>query len=114
MKKSPYFWTLLSAFVMLGLPWVAVTFVKGPDGMAACFILFFAVDPLYCAAAGFTAGRDLRRLWPRPLLAALLFIAGAWLLFDPGEPAFLRYALIYLAIGFAAALTAHALSSKYK
>jgi hypothetical protein len=47
-------------------------------------------------------------------LAALLFIAGAWLLFDPGEPAFLRYALIYLVIGFAAALTAHALSSKHK
>ena len=70
MKKSSYFWTVLSALVMLGLPWAAATFVKGPDG--------------------------------------------TWLLFDPGEPAFLRYALIYLAIGFAAALAAHALSSKHK
>ena len=112
MKTNRFFWPLLCAFVMLVLPWAAVTFVKGPDGMAVCFLLFFAVDPLCALAAGWSAGRDLRRLWPRPLLCAVLFLAGTWLLFDPGEPAFLRYALAYLVLGLAAALVSRLLSGR--
>ncbi len=37
---------------MLALPWLAVTFVKGDAGMAVCFLLFFAIDPLYSVAIG--------------------------------------------------------------
>ncbi len=31
-------WILVSALVMLILPWLAVSFVKGDNGMAVCFI----------------------------------------------------------------------------
>ena len=34
-----------SLFVMWGLPWLAVTFA-GDAGMAVCFVLFFAINPI--------------------------------------------------------------------
>ena len=39
-----------------------------------------------------------------PMITAVLFLAGTWLHFDMGEPAFLLYALIYLLLGTAAML----------
>ena len=32
---------------MLVFPWLAVTFVKSDGGMAVCFILFFALNPIW-------------------------------------------------------------------
>ncbi len=91
-----------SAVVMLVLPWLAVTLLRGDGGMAACFILFFAVDPIFAVLSGIVAGKEMRKLWVLPLITAVLFLAGAWLLFDTGEKAFILYALIYLALGTAA------------
>ncbi|MDO5141594.1 MAG: hypothetical protein Q4D31_01080 [Eubacteriales bacterium] len=53
---------------------------------------------------GARAGARIRSLRMLPLLTAGAFLLGAWVLFDPGEPAFLRYAGGYLAIGTAAML----------
>lgn len=97
-------WLAASAAVMFALPWLAVTFIKGDGGMAACFLLFFALNPLYAILAGVRAGRDPKRLWTLPLLTAAFFLAGTWLLFDMGETAFVLYAAIYLALGAAAML----------
>ena len=102
MKRKLTKWLILSAVIMLLFPWLAVTFVKGDAGMGVCFILFFAVNPVYCAIAGVFAGRDLPRLWFSPIAAAALFIAGTWLNFDMGEPAFILYGGFYLVLGFAA------------
>ena len=96
-------WTTAAVILMIGFPWLAVTFA-GDAGMAVCFLLFFAADPLFSAACGFTAGGDIRRLWMLPLMTAGLFLAGTWIFFDPGEPAFLLYGGVYLAIGAAAML----------
>ncbi len=93
---------LLTITVMLGLPWLAVTFAPGEAGMAICFLLFFAVDPVYAICMGIAAGKELRKLWYQPLLTSLLFLVGTWLLFDPGESAFLQYAFVYLGLGTAA------------
>lgn len=95
-------WKMLTAavLIMLGLPWAAVTFAPGDAGMAVCFLLFFAVDPIYAVIVGCLAGRDVRKLWFQPLLTALLFLVGTWVMFDMGEPAFARYALVYLALGY--------------
>ena len=91
--------------VMLGLPWLAVTCMKGDAGMAACFALFFAVDPLLAVGMGVLAG--LRREWGWPAATAAAFVLGAWLVFEMGEMAFLLYAGVYLAIGMVVmALTA--------
>ncbi len=92
----------LSAFIMFALPWCAVTFVKGDAGMAVCFILFFAVDPVHSLILGVFAGMDIKTMWCLPILSAVFFLAGTWIFFDPGETAFLLYAAIYLALGLAA------------
>ncbi len=102
--KQFFSWLAASAAVMFVLPWLAVTFVKGDGGMAVCFLLFFALDPLYAIVSGACAGRDPKRLWALPLLTAILFLAGAWLSFDMGETAFVLYAAVYLALGTAAML----------
>ena len=93
-------WIIASAVIMLVFPWLAVTFVKGDGGMAVCFILFFALNPI----AGVQASRDVKRFWALPMITAVLFLACTWLHFDMGEPAFLLYALIYLLLGAAAML----------
>ena len=46
MKKNIILWLAVSAVVMLAFPWLTVIFVKGDAGMAVCFLLFFAVNPL--------------------------------------------------------------------
>ena len=46
MKNNFILWIIISLAIMLVLPWLAVFFVKGDAGMAVCFILFFAVNPI--------------------------------------------------------------------
>lgn len=96
------FWILVSALVMLVLPWLAVSFVKGDNGMAVCFILFYLGNPIYSIIAGAYAGKDRKELWIVPVINAVLFLAGAWIIFDINEMVFVLYALIYLLLGIAA------------
>ena len=72
--------------------------------MAACFILFFAVNPLFSMVSGVFAGKDIKRLWPLPIITAGLFLMGTWLFFEMGETAFLLYCGCYLMIGIVAML----------
>ena len=104
MKQSIILWLAVSAAVMLALPWLAVTFVKGDAGMAVCFLLFFAVNPLYSMIIGAFAGKDIRHLWSLPPVSAVLFLIGTWIFFDMGETGFILYAAVYLALGIAAML----------
>lgn len=97
-------WLIASAAIMLALPWLAVTFIKGDGGMAACLVLFFALNPIYAVFTGIYAGRDIKRLWALPTITALFFLAGSWLFFDMGEKAFVLYASVYLFLGAAAML----------
>ena len=99
MKKNIILWLAASAVVMLAFPWLAVTFVKGDAGMAVCFLLFFAVNPLYSVIIGAFAGKDVKHLWSLPVISAVLFLIGTWLFFDMGETAFILYAAVYLVIG---------------
>lgn len=104
MMKKLMPWCVSSAAVMLMLPWLAVTLVKGDKGMAACFLLFFAVNPVYAVCAGAYAGRNIKSAWWLPVITAIFFLAGVWTFFDRGEAAFLQYALVYLLMGIAAML----------
>ena len=97
-------WILATAVIMLVFPWLAVTFIKGDGGMAACFILFFAVNPIYTICSGARAGKDIKKLWILPIITALFFLLGAWLSFNMGEKAFILYALGYLLLGIIAEL----------
>ncbi len=104
MKKNIILWLAASAVVMLAFPWLAVTFVKGDAGMAVCFLLFFAVNPLYSVINGAFAGKDVKHLWSLPVISAVLFLIGTWIFFDMGEIAFILYAAVYLVIGIMAML----------
>ena len=99
-------WTSLAIILMIGCPHLAVRYT-GSAGMAVCFLLFFAINPLFSLACGAAAGKDIHRLWPLPVITAVLFLAGTWLFFELGEPAFWLYGGIYLAIGIAAMLAGH-------
>lgn len=96
-------WIISALILMIGFPWIAVTFA-GSAGMAVCFILFFAINPLYCAACGIFAGKNIKQLWALPVIAAGLFLAGAWIFFEMRETAFLLYCGCYLAVGVVAML----------
>ena len=92
-------WIIATAVIMLLFPWLTVTFIKGDGGMAVCFILFFAVNPIYIICAGAYAGKDIKKLCGLPILTALFFLVGIWLFFGMGEKVFILYALVYLFLG---------------
>ncbi|NBH28932.1 hypothetical protein D3Z60_25220 [Lachnospiraceae bacterium] len=104
MKKNFILWLADSAVVILALPWLAVTLVKGDAGMAVCFLLFFAINPIYFVVTGIFAGKDMKHLWSLPVISAVLFLIGTWVFFDMGETAFILYAAVYLALGIAVML----------
>ncbi len=104
MKQNIILWLVVSAVVMLVFPWLAVTFVNGDAGMAVCFLLFFAVNPLYSVIIGAFVGKDIQHLWSLPFISAALFLIGTWIFFDVGETAFILYAVVYLVLGIVAML----------
>ena len=102
MKNNFILWFIISAVIMLALPWLAVSFIKGDAGMAVCFILFFAINPIYSVIMGVFAGKNVKRLWGMPVISTVLFLLGSWIFFSMGEKAFILYAGVYLILGIAA------------
>lgn len=90
-------WIVGATLLMIVCPFLAVTFA-GTSGMAICFILFFALNPAFSAVCGVFAGMNIKKLWSLPLILSALFLAGVWIFFDLGEPAFLLYSTAYLVI----------------
>lgn len=82
---------------MIVLPFLTVKFA-GINGMAICFILFYAINPIFCLLCGIYAGRR----WYIPVVNAVLFLVGVCLFFTINEPAFLWYSIAYLLIGYVA------------
>lgn len=112
--KKIVFWLIVSVVIMLAFPWLAVTLVKGDDGMAVCFILFFAVNPIYSVCVGAYAAKNMKKFWALPIITALFFLIGAWLLFDIAETTFILYALAYLLLGMIAMLISMFVKQKIK
>ena len=112
MKKDFILWLVVSALIMLLFPFLAVTFVKDDAGMAVCFILFYAVNPIYSVVIGIFAGKDIKSLWSLPIISSILFLAGTWLLFDMGEIAFIMYAVVYLILGLLVMVVSMLISKK--
>lgn len=104
MAKNNGICILVSTLIMLFLPWCAVTFIKGDGGMAACFMLFFVINPMASVSVGIFSGRNIRVSWFQPILLAVLFLIGTWIFFDVGEQAFIFYAVVYLLLGCVAML----------
>ena len=85
---------LLSTIIMILLPFLVVAFVKGDNGMAVVFILFYAINPLFSIYVGYKADK-----WIYPVVNSLLFLMGTWIFFDIGEIAFVYYAIVYFILG---------------
>ena len=99
MKKN-LMYGLVSAAVMVLLPWLAVAFAPADAGMAVWLLLFFVVNPVYAVTVGALAGREGKPMLPQPLVTAVLFLAGSWLNFPPIDPVFWGYWAVYLALGY--------------
>ena len=76
MTKRTIIPLLIAALVALLLPWLAVTFAKGDNGMAVIFLLFFAVNPITAVLLGVFSGGNVRMAWFQPVLFAALFLLG--------------------------------------
>lgn len=99
MKNNFLTWLVLSAIVMLLLPWLAINFLKGDIGMVIFFLLFFYINPIYSIIVGIFAGKNIKELWLLSIISAILFLIGTWIFIDNGEIGFIMYSIIYLAIG---------------
>lgn len=98
-EKTKYVWLGVTVAVMFLLPIVVATLASECAGMALCMMLFFVINPLYSAILGFVCGKYLREMWSLPIVSAVVFLAGVWIFFDPGEVWFIAYAAVYLVIG---------------
>lgn len=87
------------ACVMFILPWLAVNFARGDAGMAISFVLFYAINPMFSIAIGIFSGKAFKKSWYLPLVVAATFLLSVWVLFELGEPVFILYAAVYLALG---------------
>lgn len=112
MKRNVTVWLILSATIMLLLPWLAVTFIKAHGGMAACLALLFGINPIYSVVVGVFAGKNSNQLWHLPIISALLFLLGTWLFFDMGEMAFVLYMAVYLVLSILAMLITKLINKK--
>ncbi len=102
MKNKFIVWLIVSIVIMIILPWLVNSFVSSDAGMAACFLLFFLINPIYSVIMGAFAAKNFKELWEMPFVSAALFFLGSWIFFDTGEKAFIIYAGIYLILGLVA------------
>ena len=100
-KTKLFVWGIALALIMLLAPHWAVV-LGGENGMALCFILFFAVNPLVAFVSGIISGTDAKRLWMLPICVPAAFLMGIFINFGFGEELFVLYAAAYLAIGLVA------------
>lgn len=68
-------------------------------GWLYALFFFYALNPLYVIVSSIYAGNNIKELWMLPLIIALLFLSGTWMFFDPGEIAFVFYAVVYFVLG---------------
>ena len=97
-KLKLIIWGVLLALIMLLAPHLAVV-LGGENGIALCFILFFAANPLLAFVSGIISGTDARKLWMLPICVSVAFLMGIFINFGFGEVLFPIYAAIYLVIG---------------
>ncbi|MBR5506450.1 MAG: hypothetical protein IKV88_00190 [Clostridia bacterium] len=91
-------WVIFSFAVLFALPLLAAK-LAGSSGMALCFIMFFAINPIFFVAEGIASGKEIKKHWYMPFGSALIYLLSMWMVFDMGESAFLLYAGTYFAIG---------------
>lgn len=100
MSQKNYICIFISAAVMLLLPCCAINLTKGEAGMAACFLLFFFINPILTVSVGIVSGKNIKNFWFQPLLVSILFILGTKISFKMEYTEVIIYSVAYLAIGY--------------
>lgn len=90
---------LISALVMLGLPWFGVRFVSAYSAMLYCMLLFYVVNPICVVRVGYYSGRNLPAAWFQPIVCTGFFAAGAWYFLKMGTTELLVLTAVYFALG---------------
>lgn len=106
-RKKSFIAIITMLVVMLILPFVAVRLVSSDAGMALCFILFFAVNPLTVISLSIMAGTDIRKLWWMPFLAAVVFPVFFGIVVMELVMDLFVYSALYLAVGLLAMIGTH-------
>ncbi len=99
MRRKIKIITLTGFILMFFVPLCITKLVRSDAGMAVCFILFFAVDPLFSIYVGIIAGKSLNESWYMPVIPVVIFVLSSWVVFDFFETAFIIYGAVYLIIG---------------
>lgn len=89
----------LMAVTMFLIPCLTVEF-GGDGGMAICFLLFYAFNPILAAFVGVYAGMNMKTIWYYPVILAVCFLLGVWVAFTTTEIMFTVYSITYLIIGW--------------
>lgn len=89
----------VAALIMLGLPWLSVTFADSMSGMLVSIILFFSINPVFSIIMGACAGQDIKGYWYMPAGNAGFFLLGIWLYISKDISPFYPHAIVYLALG---------------
>lgn len=92
------FWYFLSFFVMIVLPFLAVHFVSADNGMAICFILFYAINPMYFAMVGLVAGLNGKCMEEIPYFGVILFLLGIIFVIGSTDWSFAYFCICYIII----------------
>ena len=93
---------LVSAFVMIAMPWLVLSVVHGDFGMGLCFLLFYGLNPLTAILVGGYSGINLKYMFFQPILPPVLFLVGVRLFFTLSDKTFWILAAVYLALGIIA------------
>ena len=99
MKKL--FPALILPLLLIFLPSLLTRLFAGTAGMAICFILFLAVNPVYFALLGIFCSRSVKTRWYLPPVSALIYVLTMCVVFTFTETAWYYYAAIYLFISLA-------------
>ncbi len=105
---------MITAFFLVGVPWIVDFFVKGNNYDLALKLIFFVLNPLYAAAVGISAGKNVKIRWLMCILPPAMFMGCIWLLFDFNDHKYRYYAAVYLVIEIVFMVISWAIRKKQK
>lgn len=90
--------------VMMFLPIMLIgLFADNHVVMGFCILDFYIVSPLFSVFIGIFSGRQFKKLWFLPIVAAAFFFAASWIFLTFGDGTFIMYSCCYVAVGEIAA-----------
>ncbi len=111
-KNKFILWSILSIIVMV-VPLILGPRILSPEsGMAMYVLSFLAVNPCFFAVLGVVISKDIKSMWSLPIISALIFFLGTFILLDTLDTLF--YTVIYIPVSAIAMAVAYGTRRKSK